>query len=148
MAEGANPLLLAFLFLVLGLILGFVLGYWWQRLRQGSHYLAQDQIATTYVSKEVHEALREQADVLQANLHEKVEVERDLSSALATEKTRLEHVQQQLSRQMEEIAELQKTNRITFENMANRLLEEKSQKFALQNQTQLSDLLLPLKEKI
>eukprot|EP00903_Cladosiphon_okamuranus_P000210 g210.t1 len=121
---------------------------WWQRLRVGQTYVAQEQLETTYVPKGVYQALREQADVLQANLHEKVESERDLSSALATEKTRLEYLQQKLEQQMREIQELQQSNRIAFENMANRLLEEKSQKFTQQNQTQLSELLQPLKEKI
>lgn len=143
-----DPLFIGLLFLLVGLVLGAVLGFWWQRLRMGSQYLAQEKIETTYVPKGVYQALREQADVLQANLHEKVESERDLSSALASEKTRLEHLQQKLEQQMTEIQELQRSNRIDFENMANRLLEEKSQKFTQQNQTQLSELLQPLKEKI
>ena len=143
-----DPLLIGLLFLLIGLVLGVVLGMWWQRLRVGQSYVAQEQLETTYVPKGVYQALREQADVLQANLHEKVESERDLSSALATEKTRLEYLQQKLEQQMREIEELQQSNRIAFENMANRLLEEKSQKFTQQNQTQLSELLQPLKEKI
>ena len=143
-----DPLLIGLLFLLIGLVLGVVLGMWWQRLRVGQSYVAQEQLETTYVPKGVYQALREQADVLQANLHEKVEAERDLSSALATEKTRLEYLQQKLEQQMREIQELQQSNRIAFENMANRLLEEKSQKFTQQNQTQLSELLQPLKEKI
>ena len=143
-----DPLLIGLLFLLIGLVLGVVLGMWWQRLRVGQTYVAQEQLETTYVPKGVYQALREQADVLQANLHEKVESERDLSSALATEKTRLEYLQQKLEQQMREIEELQQSNRIAFENMANRLLEEKSQKFTQQNQTQLSELLQPLKEKI
>lgn len=143
-----DPLLIGLLFLLIGLVLGVVLGMWWQRLRVGQTYVAQEQLETTYVPKGVYQALREQADVLQANLHEKVESERDLSSALATEKTRLEYLQQKLEQQMREIQELQQSNRIAFENMANRLLEEKSQKFTQQNQTQLSELLQPLKEKI
>ena len=143
-----DPLLIGLLFLLIGLVLGVVLGMWWQRLRVGQSYVAQEQLETTYVPKGVYQALREQADVLQANLHEKVESARDLSSALATEKTRLEYLQQKLEQQMREIEELQQSNRIAFENMANRLLEEKSQKFTQQNQTQLSELLQPLKEKI
>ena len=143
-----DPLVIGILFLLIGLVLGAVLGLYWQRARLGREYLPQDQIETTYVSKQVYQALREQADVLQANLHEKAEAERDLSSALATEKTRLEHLQEQLERQMQQIEELQRSNRIAFENMANRLLEEKSQKFTQQNQAQLRELLQPLKERI
>ena len=143
-----DPLLIGLLFLALGIVLGGVLGMWWQRLQVGRQYVPQEELETTYVSKDVYEALREQADVLQANLHEKVETERDLSSALATEKTRLEHLQERLEQQMQQIQQLQESNRIAFENMANRLLDEKSQKFTQQNQAQLSELLQPLKEKI
>ena len=148
MGDSADTLLYMFLFLVLGFVLGFVLGYWWLRLKMGTRFLPQEELATTYVPKAVFDSLREQADVLQANLHEKTETERELSSALATEKTRLEYLQQQLTRQLTEVDELQRTNRLAFENMANKLLDEKSQKFTQQNQTQLHDLLAPLKEKI
>ncbi|MGH1437810.1 MAG: DNA recombination protein RmuC [Lewinella sp.] len=144
----ADPLLLAFLFLVIGLLLGFVLGYWWQRLKVSNDFVSSEQIAVTYVSKAVHEALLEHTDVLQANLHEKTETERDLSSALATEKARLEYLQEKLDVQMKEMQELQQTNRLTFESLANRLLEEKSKKFTEQNHSQLQHLLGPLKEKI
>lgn len=144
----ADPLLLAFLFLLIGLLLGFVLGYWWQRLKISNDFVSTEQIAVTYVPKAVHDALLEQADVLQANLHEKTETERDLSSALASERTRLEYLREKLEGQLLEMQELQQTNRLTFESLANRLLEEKSKKFTEQNQSQLQHLLDPLKDKI
>lgn len=143
-----DPLLLAFLFLLIGLLLGFVLGYWWQRLKISNDFVATEQIAVTYVPKAVHDALLEQADVLQANLHEKTETERDLSSALATERTRLEYLKEKLEGQLLEMQELQQTNRLTFESLANRLLEEKSKKFTEQNHNQLQHLLDPLRDKI
>lgn len=148
MGELLLPLLLGLMVFLIALLLGFVLGQWRERLKLGTDYLAQDQIAVTYVPKAVHEALREQADVLQANLHEKTVTERDLSSDLATERARLEHLQQRLDEQLEQMNNLQQNNRLAFESMANRLLEEKSQKFTEQNQYQMRDLLHPLKEKI
>lgn len=144
----ADPLLLAFLFLLIGLLLGFVLGYWWQRLKVSNDFVPTEQVTANYVPKAVHDSLLEQADVLQANLHEKTETERDLSSALATERARLEYLQEKLTAQLGEMQELQQTNRLTFESLANRLLDEKSKKFTEQNHSQLQHLLDPLKDKI
>ncbi|MEL7219674.1 MAG: DNA recombination protein RmuC [Bacteroidota bacterium] len=148
MDAGTDPLVLGLLLLLIGLVLGFVLGYWWLRLRMGSSFVDQEEIATTYVSKEVYASLREQTDVLQANLHEKGETEKQMAAALATERTRLIHMQDQLAKQLQQASEQQQANTVAFENMANRLLEEKSQKFTQQNHHQLQGLLDPLREKI
>ena len=43
---------------------------------------------------------------------------------------------------------LQNRFKTEFENIANRLLEEKSQKFSAHNQQQMGELLNPLREKI
>lgn len=50
--------------------------------------------------------------------------------------------------QKQEIESLQKKLTSEFENIANRLLEEKSRKFTEQNQSSLNNLLTPLKEQI
>ncbi|MEZ4986620.1 MAG: DNA recombination protein RmuC [Saprospiraceae bacterium] len=143
-----DPLLSGLLFLLIGLVLGYVLGLWRGRMRVGEQLLPKQQIDTLYVPRAVFESLREQADVLQANLHEKTDIERDLSAALAAEKTRLEHLQLQLKEHINQVAQLQQQNQVAFENMANRLLEDKGKKFALQNQEQLQEILSPLREKI
>lgn len=142
------PLLLGLLLLVIGLVLGFVLGYGWLRLRMGGQYVPQAQVDAAFVPKAVFDALREQADVLQANLHEKTDAERLLATTLATEKANLHHLQIQLEQQIQQAQQQHLSNQQAFENMANRLLEEKSQKFAHQNETQLQGLLGPLKDKI
>jgi len=136
------------LFLFVGLGLGIVLGYWWMRLRLLDRFVAKDQLASNYVSREVYEALREQADVTNANLQEKIESEKLLVQSLAAEQTKRAFVEQQLQEQDQLRQRQQEENRLAFEHLANRLLEEKSQKFTQQNQHQLRDLLEPLREKI
>lgn len=142
------PLLLMVLFLIIGLVLGFVLGYWWLRMRMGQQFVPQEQLATTYVTREVYNALREQSDVTMANLQEKIESEKALAQQFAIEQTHRTHLQQQLDKQQEEQQARHTQNQQAFENLANRLLEEKSAKFTQQNQHQLHDLLQPLREKI
>lgn len=59
-----------------------------------------------------------------------------------------QNVEEKLITQKAEIETLQKRFTVEFENIANRLLEEKSQKFTEQNRTNLDVILNPLKEKI
>lgn len=66
-------------------------------------------------------------------------------SALAANNAALS---EKLITQKTEIAELQKTAHLQFEKIANRLLDEKSTKFAEANKTNLNALLNPLKEDI
>lgn len=143
-----DPLLLGLLFLFLGLILGGALGYGWMRFRQGSAFLSKEQVSKEYVPRAVHQALQEQSDVMQANLQELIQAEKELTARLATEQARLQHSEERLAKQLGEMQRQQESSRIAFENMANRLLEEKSQKFTQQNQQQLHHLLNPLREKI
>lgn len=55
---------------------------------------------------------------------------------------------EKLENQKTEVQELQKTAHLQFEKIANRLLEEKSEKFTHTNKTTLETLLNPLKEDI
>ena len=54
----------------------------------------------------------------------------------------------QLEKQESDFQKLQQQSQTTFENLANRILEEKSTKFSLQNQNQIQGILQPLKERI
>ncbi|MFC6267021.1 DNA recombination protein RmuC [Frigoriflavimonas asaccharolytica] len=66
--------------------------------------------------------------------------------------TELNAINDNLKRTLEnekaEIEKIQKVAKTEFENLANRILEEKTEKFTLQNQTNLKTILDPLQEKI
>lgn len=53
-----------------------------------------------------------------------------------------------LETQKEEISKIQEEGKLQFENLANKILEEKSEKFTSLNQTQLKTILEPFQEKI
>lgn len=53
-----------------------------------------------------------------------------------------------LETQKEEISKIQEEGKLQFENLANKILEEKSEKFTTLNQTQLKTILEPFQEKI
>ncbi|HQK36694.1 MAG TPA: DNA recombination protein RmuC [Bacteroidales bacterium] len=72
----------------------------------------------------------------------------DLQAKYSSAETDLRNLQEQLTRQKSELEEVQKRLSVEFENLANRILEEKTKTFTEQNRTQLEGLLNPLSEKI
>jgi DNA recombination protein RmuC len=60
----------------------------------------------------------------------------------------MENLHQKNQEHKEEVAKLQEKFTKEFENLANKILEEKSSKFAQQNKESLENILNPLKEKI
>ncbi|HEY0895722.1 MAG TPA: DNA recombination protein RmuC [Sphingobacteriaceae bacterium] len=85
-------------------------------------------------------------------LHEELSRERNehLETIRLLESTRsfYQSQQEKIREQKEEIENLQKKLTSEFENIASRLLEEKSLKFTEQNKTNLDTILSPLKEQI
>ena len=59
-----------------------------------------------------------------------------------------ENLQKLLDSQKEEIAKMQEVAKTEFQNLANKILEEKTLKFTEQNQQNLKNILNPLQEKI
>ncbi|SHG94779.1 DNA recombination protein RmuC [Chryseobacterium oranimense] len=57
-------------------------------------------------------------------------------------------MQQSLDTQKEEIAKIQEESKLQFENLANKILEEKTEKFTTLNQNNLKTILEPFQEKI
>lgn len=72
----------------------------------------------------------------------------ELIGTLASEKTRNENLIQRLTEQKEEIENLNKKLKVEFENIANKILEEKSEKFTRQNSEKLDEILKPFKTEI
>ena len=71
-----------------------------------------------------------------------------MSKALSAKEQYAQSLQEKLIEQKNELTQLQAQFQTNFENVANRLLEEKSEKFTQQNQSNLDQVLQPLKERI
>ena len=71
-----------------------------------------------------------------------------LNSELSSLKSDYDNLQQKLAEQKGEIEELQEKFIKEFENLANKIFEEKSSKFTEQNKANLDQILKPLSEKI
>ncbi len=72
----------------------------------------------------------------------------ELNSKLSALQSDYNNLQQKLAEQKSEIEELQQKFVKEFENLANKIFEEKSVKFTEQNKEKISEILNPLKEKI
>lgn len=91
---------------------------------------------------------KEQLQRLQTE-KETIRSERErLAMALSRKESDFDHLQIRQQEQKQEIADLQAKFTKEFENLANRIFDEKSTKFTAQNKVNLDQLLNPLQEKI
>jgi DNA recombination protein RmuC len=128
-----------FLFIGIGLILGGIIVF-----------LALRIFASATKAKMEERILHLDRDnqELKSELSQKEAAVVELKSDLAVRERDIDHLNEKLNRQKEEIVDIQKQFRAEFENLANKIFEDKSQKFVKLNQEKLDPLLSPLKEKI
>ncbi len=72
----------------------------------------------------------------------------ELNSSLSSIKSDYGNLQERLAEQKKEVEELQSKFTKEFENLANKILDDKSTKFTAQNKENLDQILKPLSEKI
>lgn len=144
------------IFLIIGLIIGFILAFL---------FLSSKKTITLEEANKLNEEinllkvengkLSERIRIIEhdkINLQSELKLEREKSEKLTSEKSALKsdytNLQQKLDEQKSEIEELQQKFVKEFENLANKIFEEKSAKFTEQNKEKISEILNPLKEKI
>ncbi len=143
-----DPLVIGILFLFFGLLIGGLSAWLITKYRLRSQAVFPDVLTSDYVLKAVHEQLQQQADTMRTDLEEKEEEIRTLSRFLSAKEQIILNLDDRLRTQREELDALQQRSRAEFENLANRILEEKTRTFTRQNHQQLEGLLSPLREKI
>jgi len=127
-------------------LLGFFLGNYIQRLKTKSGQGA--------LEEREQQLLKNLKDLEGRLLHEVEQKEalQDQKEALGNLNTRyqadLENLQIKNSEQKEEVTKLQEKFTKEFENLANKILDEKSLKFTEQNQKNIKNILSPLQDKI
>jgi len=108
--------------------------------------------AETEIQKSVaQETLRlryEEVQRIQSELTLQLGIANDRGMELATLRTINENLAEKLENQKEEIENLQKRLTTEFENIATKILKERSDEFSASNHKSLSEILNPLKEKI
>lgn len=141
------------LFLFTGLIFGVILTYFFTKSKfnkvEGIPLEKYNELDKEKSKIETRlEFLLNENNKINADLKEERGKLNAANSDLATEKEAFKNMNAKLSSQKAEMEELQKKFTTEFENIANRLLEEKSKKFVEQNRTNLDIILNPLKDRI
>lgn len=97
---------------------------------------------------EVKLSMQEQLQKLETE-REEIRREKDfLSLELTRKNSDLEYLQQKSREQKEEVEKLQEKFQKDFENLANKILDQKSEKFTNINKENIQNILNPLQEKI
>jgi len=132
--------------LLVGLVAGALGGWLIARFKASAD--AQASLTGLVVEQEKNKSLQGQV----TELSDKLQLERqrveDLNRTLSTTEANYKNLEERLDERKKEVAELQDKFTKEFENLANKILEDKSKKFTDLNKTNLTDLLNPLKEKI
>ncbi len=143
-------MMMSLVFLIVGVALGFGAAFLLLKSK-GETALSTANEKARITEQSLAEAKNE-SKLLLIETERKVSEERkrfeDLNAALASAKKENEFLKINLTDQKAELEQLNKKFTTEFENLANRILEEKSQKFSEQNKNNLDIILNPLKERI
>lgn len=137
---------LAIIALTVGAIAGFFIAHFkskseTSRLEERNSNL-DEQLSET---EQKLEALQQEKET---QLKEERDRSADLDRQLAGLKSDYSSLQEKLAEQKGELAEMQEQLKIQFENLANKILDEKSEKFSKQNKESLDQILNPLGLKL
>ncbi|HJU46357.1 MAG TPA: DNA recombination protein RmuC, partial [Chitinophagaceae bacterium] len=147
------------LLLIIGLAVGAALGYFISKAKQPSSPGNEAELSALQKELEQsrfqHSRAEEGKYLLQTTVaknEQELKTERDeklrLTSHLSHLKAENSNLQQRLDDQKQELQNLQQTFAKEFENLANKILDEKSRKFTEQNKENINQILKPLGEKI
>ncbi len=140
-------------YLVIGIVVGVIIGFLIAKINNKSgigittEELDELKSAKTRAEEKV---LIYQQEI--AELKTSIENERskflEVNSEFSKINTQNSNLEEKLAGQKKEIEELQERFRAEFKNLANEILEDKSKRFAEQNQENLKNILDPLRERI
>jgi len=127
------------IYILAGLVIGLVFG-WIIKLLVSKNESGR--------LEERNKILREENSQTEIELNAEREKSYNLNSELSSLKADYTNLQQKLEENKKEVEQLQEKFTKEFENLANKIFEEKSNKFAEQNKSNLKEILNPLKERI
>ena len=134
------------IYLLIGLGAGFCIGVLYTKSKTVKKSETID--LSGYVSKELYEAEKQRLIKEEADNKVKEDQIGDLKAAVSSRNTIVETLQAKLAEEGKRLEAQQIQLQSQFENMANAILEKKSEKFAEQNQKNIDQILKPLGEKI
>ena len=141
-----NENILIFLIALVGIGTGGFLGYFIVSIKKkgDTKVLEERLVQQSHQFERIEKELDETKDEKNNLLSEITTVQ----NALTTRNVEFENIKQRISEKTQELEQLQEKFTKDFEIVANKILEDKSSKFTIQNRENLDLILKPLQEKI
>ncbi|MCF8276564.1 MAG: DNA recombination protein RmuC [Flavobacteriales bacterium] len=140
-----------FAFLIVGILVGAAVGFLLGK-RGTTSELDSGELEKLKLEKatlaEGERRLSEERDILKADLKETQDRLSETEQSLASARTHFKDQENRQNDQKKEFEELNKRFNTEFENLANKILDEKSKKFTDQNKENLESILTPLRDRI
>lgn len=141
-----NEVFLLVVIVAIGVLLGILLGNLFARLKNKAETSKLEERLQNSQNQE-----QESKETIEAISQEKEDIRREreiLRLELTRRDSEFENLKVRNEEQKEEVEKLQEKFQRDFENLANKILEEKSTKFTLQNKENIKMILDPLQDKI
>ena len=136
------------LFLIIGLAAGFAVAWFMAK----SYFDHKADIlplqADLKVAEEKHQDALKKWEDMDSEIREERNKVIELTRQIATKDAEYVALNDKLTFQQKEVDELHKKFNDQFSNLANKILEEKSEKFTQQNKENIDSVLKPLNEKL
>lgn len=136
----------------IGLAVGFIICYLWMMLKSKGNQSTNDNSNNLAAEKAQLEGKLSQLESSLNNYQDQInkynEKQQSLIALNSESETTIKHLKERLATQTSEIEKMQEQFKLQFENIANKILEEKSERFSEQHKLKLSQVLNPFSEKI
>ena len=141
-----NDLIIYLAFAVVGILIGLLSGKYFSKLK-----FQQEKTALSERNSMLNETQKNAEKTIEELKHEVKSIQfekEDLIKVNTRQDADLQNLQVKLSENKIEVEKLQEKFTKEFENLANKILDEKSTKFTAQNKENIQNILNPLQEKI
>ncbi len=145
-----TPIIIAVATISIAILIGFIIGKYVTSLKNKSEQSAAHERTNILSSQyETHKTNTEHQISELVKEREEIRREKDfLNTELTRRNAEFENLQLKNQEQKDEVEKLQEKFTKEFENLANKILDEKSNKFTEQNKENIKNILTPLQEKI
>jgi DNA recombination protein RmuC len=133
-------------YLIIGLFTGIVIGVLYSKNKTDKSQPNID--ISQYVSKELYQSEKNRIEKIETDNRIKQDQIGNLKADISSRDANIENLNLKIKEEGERLLKQQKQLESQFENMANKILEQKSEKFAQQNQKNIDQILKPLGVKI
>ncbi len=145
-----TPIIIALGVIAISILIGFFIGKYVASLKNKSEQSALSE-KTNLLQLQFEESKKTSEKQLSELSKEKEEIRREkdfLNTELTRRNAEFENLQLKNKEQKDEVEKLQEKFTKEFENLANKILDEKSNKFTEQNKENIKNILTPLQDKI